>query len=157
MNNKKKMVWIVPLLLTLANCQGFLSQYQRPSSITTGGVVAGVVATKAVEKVKEIAEFVPDLKLEQLEVCNKSVSYPDQFRCILVNCDPENKENCVRYVLEEEAYADVENRTALVVKTRGWAKFITPFETYCKSDKVDCSQDYEDYKEIDKVYLVGSE
>ena len=154
--NLKKMALIVLLPLMLANCGvlGDISPYQNPGNVVGAGI-AGAAATKVVDKVKDIAEFIPDLKLEQLELCVKSAKRIGQFRCVLLSCEVEDKKHCSRYVDTPEAYADIESREAVIINTRAWAKFISAVEVFCGHEKIDCNKVKDDYPEIKTMYLVG--
>ena len=150
MRNKLKMALIVPLLVILVSCAD-LAGLQNPKGLAGAGV-AGALATKTVEKVQDVAEFIPELKLTNLSICVKSIEKENQFRCIKLNCVGAD---CVNYVSQDKAVEDINNRKAVVMNTKEWSEFITIIKHYCSYDKIKCNLIGEEHSSLERAYIVG--
>ena len=151
MKNKVKMALIVPLLGILVSCAD-LANLQNPKGLVGAGV-AGATASKAIDKVKEVAEFIPELELTNLAVCVKSIDKEKEFRCVKINC---SGSGCVNYVSEEKALDDLNNRKAVVMNTEEWSEFITIIKHFCSNDKTKCKLIKEEHSHLDRAYIVGA-
>ena len=80
------MVRLILMAIVFTGCAG-LEQVDSTKALG-GGVGAGVVATKAVEKVKAV--FTPEYPLlfEPVEICG--LDQPDEVQCFLVPCQAED-------------------------------------------------------------------
>ena len=150
MKNKLKMALIALLLATLVSCAD-LAGLQNPKGLAGAGV-AGAIATKAVDKVQDVAEFIPELKLTNLSICVKSIEKEGEFRCVKLNC---KGYGCVEYVSEEKAVDDINNRKAVVMNTKEWSEFITIIKHYCSYEKTKCNLIGEEHSSLEIVYIVS--
>ena len=109
------------------------------------GAISGTITSKLVaEAIKKLPKFMPYVKVEDFEVCEKKSLM--HYECILIISGEK------RYL---GATAVEKDSTLVVLTESSFIRFIANLEVYCLRNETICKEVAESYDSIESIYIVG--